>query len=87
MRTRSSLFPGWGIPEFAMTATLMLIAAVAHAGPFFFSTGPAATMALRGLRLSYSALQPSEIARGVQLLGTALTSMLDVARSPDSVVY
>ena len=39
MRTRSSLFPGWGIPEFAMTATLMLIAGVAHAGPFFFSTG------------------------------------------------
>src|SRR5436853_854942 len=39
MRTRSRLFPGWGIPEFAMTATLMLIAGVAHAGPFFFSTG------------------------------------------------
>ena len=39
MRARSSLFPGWGIPEFAMTATLMLIAGVAHAGPFFFSTG------------------------------------------------
>src|SRR6266550_5510912 len=40
MRPRSSLFPGWGMPEFAMTATLMLIAGVAHAGPFFFSTGP-----------------------------------------------
>src|SRR5438270_475296 len=39
MRARSRLFPGWGIPEFAMTATLMLIAGVAHAGPFFFSTG------------------------------------------------
>ncbi len=39
MRPRSSLFPGWGMPEFAMTATLMLIAGVAHAGPFFFSTG------------------------------------------------
>jgi hypothetical protein len=39
MRARSSLFLGWGIPEFATTATLMLIAGVAHAGPFFFSTG------------------------------------------------
>ena len=39
MRTRSRLFPGWGIPEFATIATLMLIAGVAHAGPFFFSTG------------------------------------------------
>src|ERR1700692_38595 len=39
MRTRSRLFPNWGIPEFAMTATLMLIAGVGYAGPFFFSTG------------------------------------------------
>ena len=39
MHTRSRLFLGWGIPEFAMTATLMLIAGVGYAGPFFFSTG------------------------------------------------
>ena len=39
MRTRSRLFPNWGIPEFAMSATLMLIAGVGYAGPFFFSTG------------------------------------------------
>ena len=39
MRTRSRLFPNWGIPEFAITATLMLIAGVGYAAPFFFSTG------------------------------------------------
>ena len=40
MRTRSRLFLGWGIPQLAMTATLMLIAGLGYAGPFFFSTGP-----------------------------------------------
>ena len=39
MRT-SRLFPSWGIREFAMTATLMLIAGVGYTSPFFFSTGP-----------------------------------------------
>jgi len=39
MHTRSRLFLGWGIPEFAITAMLMLIAGVGYAGPFFFSTG------------------------------------------------
>jgi 2-aminoadipate transaminase len=59
-------------------------------GPFFFSAGaggPSSPAALRGLRLSYSALTPAEIERGVQLLGDALRSPLRGGRTTGSVVY
>jgi 2-aminoadipate transaminase len=56
-------------------------------GPFFFSTGPASSLALRGLRLSYSALEPEAIRRGVRLLQEALRSMLGSGRGGGSVVY
>jgi 2-aminoadipate transaminase len=59
-------------------------------GPFFFSAsggGPASAAALRGLRLSYSALSPPDLERGVGLLGQALRGLLGAARSAESVVY
>ena len=59
-------------------------------GPFFFSAGgggPASAAALRGLRLSYSALAPAQLRRGVELLSGALTSLASGARAPAGVVY
>jgi len=55
-------------------------------GPFFFSAGgggPASPAAARGLRLSYSALSPEALARGVELLTEALRSV----RPAEAVVY
>jgi DNA-binding transcriptional MocR family regulator len=55
-------------------------------GPFFFSAGrggSASSAALRGLRLSYSALAPADLERGVQLLSEALRS----GRTAEAVVY
>jgi 2-aminoadipate transaminase len=59
-------------------------------GPFFFSAGaggPASSAALRGLRLSYSALAPADLERGVQLLSDALFSITGSGRSIEAVVY
>ena len=61
-------------------------------GPFFFSAGgagPASSAAVRGLRLSYSALAPAELERGVRLLADALRSIIGSARPADAeaVVY
>ena len=58
-------------------------------GPFFFSAGgggPASAAALRGLRLSYSALAPGRARRGVELLSDALVARHGVARRA-AVVY
>jgi DNA-binding transcriptional MocR family regulator len=54
-------------------------------GPFFFSAGPAGT-AQRSLRLSYSALPPAEIARGVKLLAEAMRSLSTNGRA-EVLVY
>jgi 2-aminoadipate transaminase len=59
-------------------------------GPFFFSAGgggPASAAALRGLRLSYSALEPAALERGVQLLSEALRSLSGASRPAEAVVY
>jgi DNA-binding transcriptional MocR family regulator len=59
-------------------------------GPFFFSAGgggPAAASSLRGLRLSYSALAPADLERGVQLLAQALRNLQAANRTADAVVY
>jgi DNA-binding transcriptional MocR family regulator len=57
-------------------------------GPFFFSAGGAAgASALRGLRLSYSALSTDELQRGVRLLADALGQLVGAARGGEAVVY
>jgi DNA-binding transcriptional MocR family regulator len=59
-------------------------------GPFFFSAGgggPASAAALRGVRLSYSALVPSELRRGVELLSDAIWSLATTSRASAAVVY
>jgi DNA-binding transcriptional MocR family regulator len=59
-------------------------------GPFFFSAGgagPASSAALRGLRLSYSALEPEALERGVMLLGEALRALASSSRTAEPVVY
>jgi DNA-binding transcriptional MocR family regulator len=60
-------------------------------GPFFFSAGSGASSpaATRGLRLSYSALTPNALVRGVHLLSEALWAMrADERAAPaESVVY
>jgi DNA-binding transcriptional MocR family regulator len=59
-------------------------------GPFFFSAGsggPASSAALRGLRLSYSALTPANLERGVRLLSEALRSIMSSGRAAEPVVY
>ena len=59
-------------------------------GPFFFSAGgggPASSAAVRGLRLSYSALTPGELRRGVELLSDAVWSLATGSRPAPAVVY
>jgi DNA-binding transcriptional MocR family regulator len=59
-------------------------------GPFFFSaggSGPTSSAAVRGLRLSYSALAPASLERGVQLLSDALRSITGTGRALEAVVY
>ena len=59
-------------------------------GPFFFSAGrggPTSPSALRGLRLSYSAVSPVDIERGVGLLSDALRSVIGAARPAEPIVY
>ncbi len=59
-------------------------------GPFFFSAGsggPASAAALRGLRLSYSALAPGELRHGVELLSDAAWALATTPRPVASVVY
>ena len=59
-------------------------------GPFFFSAGragPASAAAVRGLRLSYSAVAPADIERGVRLLADALANLTGATRPVEPVVY
>jgi 2-aminoadipate transaminase len=59
-------------------------------GPFFFSaggSGPASSAAARGLRLSYSALAPEQLERGVALLGEAIWALAGGARPAEALVY
>jgi DNA-binding transcriptional MocR family regulator len=59
-------------------------------GPFFFSAGgggPASSAALRGLRLSYSALPASALERGVHLLTEALRALARSGRTTEAIVY
>jgi DNA-binding transcriptional MocR family regulator len=56
-------------------------------GPFFFSAGgTASSAAMRGLRLSYSALSPQALRRGVELLSDARLALRGGARV-EQVVY
>src|SRR6185503_7339307 len=56
-------------------------------GPFFFSAGGATSAAaVRGLRLSYSALSPAALRRGVELLKDAWQALPSGARA-EQVVY
>jgi DNA-binding transcriptional MocR family regulator len=59
-------------------------------GPFFFSAGsggPASSAAMRGLRLSFSALPPPDLERGVHLLAEALRALTGANHAAESVVY
>jgi DNA-binding transcriptional MocR family regulator len=61
-------------------------------GPFFFSAGSGvgsrSPVAQRGLRLSYSALGPSQLVRGVRLLSDSLRTLTTEPRAPvAAVVY
>jgi DNA-binding transcriptional MocR family regulator len=83
------------LPREGPTSTELFLEAVRRGvafvpGPFFFSAGgggPASTAALRGLRLSYSALSPTDMERGVRLLSEALRSLMGASRAAESVVY
>jgi DNA-binding transcriptional MocR family regulator len=83
------------LPREGPTSTELFLEAVRRGvafvpGPFFFSAGsggPASSAALRGLRLSYSALTPSDLERGVRLLSEALRSIMSSGRTAESVVY
>jgi DNA-binding transcriptional MocR family regulator len=56
-------------------------------GPFFFSAYGSAPTGLRGLRLSFSALAPADLQRGVRLLGEALGALSTTASTSEAVVY
>ena len=84
------------LPEDGPTSTGLYVEAIRRGvafvpGPFFFSVGSGATSsaATRGLRLSYSALAPSDLTRGVRLLSEALRSLRAGGRVPvaEPVVY
>jgi len=83
------------LPRHGPTSTELFLEAVRRGvafvpGPFFFSAGgggPASPAALRGLRLSYSALVPEALERGVRLLAEALRALASSARSAEAVVY
>jgi len=65
------------LPSGGPTSTELYLEAVRRGvafvpGPFFFSAGGASAAAQRGVRLSYSALTPLDLQRGVRLLAEAL---------------
>ncbi|MDQ3808739.1 MAG: PLP-dependent aminotransferase family protein, partial [Chloroflexota bacterium] len=80
------------LPSDGPTSTELYLEAVRRGvafvpGPFFFSAGGAASAAaVRGLRLSYSALSPPALERGVELLTGALRSLAGDVRV-EQVVY
>jgi 2-aminoadipate transaminase len=83
------------LPREGPTSTELFLEAVRRGvafvpGPFFFSAGgggPASVAATRGLRLSYSALTPAALERGVRLLSEALRGSMGAGRGAESVVY
>jgi 2-aminoadipate transaminase len=83
------------LPRDGPTSTELFLEAVRRGvafvpGPFFFSAGgggPASAAALRGLRLSYSALPPADLVRGVQLLSDAMRALTGKHPGAESVVY
>ncbi len=80
------------LPEDGPTSTELYLEAVRRGvafvpGPFFFSAGGASSLAAtRGLRLSYSALAPDALRRGVDLLTDAVKA-LRVGARVEQVVY
>jgi 2-aminoadipate transaminase len=82
------------LPRQGPTSTELYLEAVRRGvafvpGPFFFSAGgggAASPAALRGLRLSYSALDQSDLCRGVGLLRDALRA-LPAANRSEALVY
>jgi DNA-binding transcriptional MocR family regulator len=82
------------LPKVGPTSTELYLEAVRRGvafvpGPFFFSAGgggAASPAALRGLRLSYSALAPAELRRGVHLLSQALHALPGPLRT-EALVY
>jgi DNA-binding transcriptional MocR family regulator len=84
------------LPREGPTSTELYLEAVRRGvafvpGPFFFSAGgggPGSAAAVRGLRLSYSALAGAELRRGVDLLREALRSLPAVAAGrAEALVY
>jgi len=83
------------LPRGGLSSTELFLEAVRRGvafvpGPFFFSAGgggPASASALSGLRLSYSALAPAALWRGVGLLTEAWRGSMGVSRTADAVVY
>lgn len=83
------------LPRGGLSSTELFLEAVRRGvafvpGPFFFSAGgggPASASALSGLRLSYSALAPGALRRGVGLLTEAWRGSMGVSRTADAVVY
>jgi 2-aminoadipate transaminase len=83
------------LPTDGPTATELYLEAIRRGvafvpGPFFFSAGGAATpTAVRGLRLSYSALPPRALRHGVELLTEALGALQSDGRGAraEQVVY
>ena len=83
------------LPRGGLTSTELFLEAVRRGvafvpGPFFFSAGsggPASAAALCGLRLSYSALEPAALERGVRLLTEAWRAITGASRTADAVVY
>ncbi|MBV9545868.1 MAG: PLP-dependent aminotransferase family protein [Chloroflexi bacterium] len=82
------------LPRDGPTSTELYLEAVRRGvafvpGPFFFSAGgggAASPAALRGLRLSYSALDASDLRRGVDLLRDALEA-LPASNRAEALVY
>jgi DNA-binding transcriptional MocR family regulator len=83
------------LPSAGPSSTALYVEAIRRGiafvpGPFFFSAGSGATSAAaqRGLRLSYSALGPNQLMRGVRLLSEALRGLSAETRAPaEPVVY
>jgi DNA-binding transcriptional MocR family regulator len=82
------------LPPEGPSSTALYLEAIRHGiafvpGPFFFSAGSGASSAAaqRGLRLSYSALGPSQLQRGVRLLSDALRRLSEARAPAEAVVY
>jgi DNA-binding transcriptional MocR family regulator len=82
------------LPSGGPTSTELYLEAVRRGvafvpGPFFYSAAGVSAVAQRGIRLSYSALAPAALRRGVGLLSEALHALRSNGRASPSeqVVY